>query len=302
LINTLLRIAERDDPEAKTSALMSLKNIARAILNRRKMLLHPGLIDAVLAVASTATGDPQTKALNTLHNIAMVDREYKYEVFLKYYPGVIDAVLAVASTATGYPQTAALKTLKIIATGHRENTRAMFLYPGLIDAVLAVASTATGDPQTAALQTLQRIAERNPLPVWGDNENDKTKREMFLHPGLIDAVLAVASTATGDPQTAALETLNNIAHWNPEYRSVIDQRLRRLELLRNLRLTVIMSVQSARRLIINDTDACPLHNVHPLLRLLARVPSSEDNNRLYYESQVLRHIVSFVGFGFYLNC
>jgi hypothetical protein len=74
----------------------------------------------------------------------------------------------------------------------------------------------------------------------------------------------------------------------------------RLELACNLRCTVLASVQTARRLI-DDTVACPPHDVHPLLRRLAKVPSSEDNKRPYYESQVLRHIVAFVG-GMNMNC
>ena len=51
-----------------------------------------------------------------------------------------------------------------------------------------------------------------------------------------------------------------------------------------------------------DVNALSSGSLTLTLRHLAKVPSSEDNNRLYYESQVLRHIVSFVGVGFDLNC
>jgi hypothetical protein len=68
---------------------------------------------------------------------------------------------------------------------------------------------------------------------------------------------------------------------------------------RNLRWTVLQSVQTARRLIDNDnTYTCSPNDIHPLLRLLATVPSGDDNESTRAEDQVLRHIVSFVGVGF----
>jgi hypothetical protein len=63
----------------------------------------------------------------------------------------------------------------------------------------------------------------------------------------------------------------------------------------NLRWAVVLSVQSARRLLDEHGDEA---TESELLKLLASVPSGDDNHATTSESQVLRRIVMYVGTGF----
>jgi hypothetical protein len=68
----------------------------------------------------------------------------------------------------------------------------------------------------------------------------------------------------------------------------------------NLRWAVLQSVQTARRLL-DDVETCTPHELNPLLRRLATVPSGYGHENNCAEDQVLRHIVAFVG-GMNMNC
>jgi hypothetical protein len=68
----------------------------------------------------------------------------------------------------------------------------------------------------------------------------------------------------------------------------------------HLRWAVLATVQTARRLMdAACSSACPpALKIHPVLYLLASVPSGENNKSPLTEGQVLRNIVSYIGAGF----